>query len=111
MPTKTLSLLTLAASAAILTASPGAHADEAKTATPSAAAPAPAKSGYVEANGVRYYYEIHGKGEPLLLLHGGLGSIDMFAPVMPMLDREARRSSPSTCRATAAPPSAAGRSA
>jgi pimeloyl-ACP methyl ester carboxylesterase len=39
----------------------------------------------VEANGIRYYYEIHGQGEPLLLLHGGLGSIDMFGPVLPLL--------------------------
>ena len=37
------------------------------------------KSGRVEVNGVNYYYEIHGNGEPLLLLHGGLGSMDMFA--------------------------------
>jgi pimeloyl-ACP methyl ester carboxylesterase len=43
------------------------------------------RSGYVEANGVNYYYEIHGRGEPLLLLHGGLGSIGMFQPVMPAL--------------------------
>src|SRR5687767_15543711 len=43
------------------------------------------KSGYVEANGVDYYYEIHGDGEPLLLLHGGLGSIDMFRPLIPAL--------------------------
>src|SRR5438105_15106663 len=42
--------------------------------------PVPLKKGYVAANGVNYYYEIHGKGEPLLLLHGGLGSIDMFEP-------------------------------
>jgi pimeloyl-ACP methyl ester carboxylesterase len=26
---------------------------------------------YVNANGVRTYYEIHGEGEPLVLLHGG----------------------------------------
>ena len=45
----------------------------------------PVKSGHVAANGVNYYYEIHGQGEPLLLLHGGLGSIDMFGPVLPAL--------------------------
>ena len=45
----------------------------------------PAKSGRVPANGIDYYYEIHGSGEPLLLLHGGLGSIDMFGPVLPAL--------------------------
>lgn len=49
--------------------------------------PAPVKSGHIESNGVNYYYEIHGKGEPLLLLHGGLGSIEMFGPVLPMLAR------------------------
>src|SRR5438876_989436 len=38
------------------------------------------RSGYVEANGVSYYYEVQGQGEPLLVLHGGLGSIDVFAP-------------------------------
>jgi pimeloyl-ACP methyl ester carboxylesterase len=42
--------------------------------------PAPTKSGRVNANGIDYYYEIHGEGEPLLVLHGGLGSIDMFGP-------------------------------
>lgn len=45
----------------------------------------PTRSGHVEVNGVNYYYEIYGEGEPLLLLHGGLGSIEMFGPVLPML--------------------------
>jgi pimeloyl-ACP methyl ester carboxylesterase len=48
----------------------------------------PTKKGHVQANGVNYYYEIHGRGEPLLLLHGGLGSIDMFGPLLPMLTKE-----------------------
>lgn len=52
--------------------------------------PTPAKSGHVEANGLDYYYEIHGEGEPLLLLHGGLGTVDMFDPVLPTL-AEGRR--------------------
>jgi pimeloyl-ACP methyl ester carboxylesterase len=43
-------------------------------------APPLVKSGRVNANGIDYYYEIHGEGEPLLVLHGGLGSIDMFGP-------------------------------
>jgi len=45
------------------------------------------KSGHLEVRGVNYYYEIHGTGEPLLLLHGGLGSIDMFGPNLPYLAR------------------------
>ena len=50
--------------------------------------PNPSRSGYVESNGVRYWYEVHGTGEPLLLLHGGLGSIDMFGPVLPQIAQQ-----------------------
>src|SRR5262249_184419 len=31
------------------------------------------------------YYEIHGTGKPLILLHGGLGAIEMFGDVLPQL--------------------------
>jgi pimeloyl-ACP methyl ester carboxylesterase len=54
----------------------------------SSATSAPTRSGHVQANGVKYYYEIQGTGEPLLLLHGGLGSIDMFKPILPMFTAE-----------------------
>jgi pimeloyl-ACP methyl ester carboxylesterase len=58
--------------------------------TPALMAQAKPKGAYAEANGLRYYYEIHGKGEPLLLLHGGLGSIDMFGPALPALAKSRR---------------------
>jgi pimeloyl-ACP methyl ester carboxylesterase len=41
------------------------------------------KSQTIKANGVTYYCEIRGEGEPLLLLHGGLGTIEMFEPLLP----------------------------
>src|SRR5437870_4609762 len=44
------------------------------------ATPKPVKSGYASVNGLNYYYAVYGKGEPLLLLHGGLGQIEMFGP-------------------------------
>ncbi|HEX6050069.1 MAG TPA: hypothetical protein VFZ21_12400, partial [Gemmatimonadaceae bacterium] len=68
--------------AAALTVAAATHIAEAQV----TATTEPAKSGRVSANGIDYYYEIHGSGEPLLLLHGGLGSIDMFdGNVLPAL--------------------------
>ena len=43
------------------------------------------KKGYAPVNGVKLYYEIHGSGEPLILLHGGVGGLDMFGPTLPAL--------------------------
>ena len=48
---------------------------------------APAESGYAEIDGVRLYYEITGDGEPLLLLHGGLGGSEHFAEIVPLLPK------------------------
>jgi pimeloyl-ACP methyl ester carboxylesterase len=40
---------------------------------------------YAEVNGITLYYERHGAGRPLILLHGGLGSGEMFGPVIAAL--------------------------
>ena len=40
---------------------------------------------YANVNGINLYYETHGAGRPLVLLHGGLGSGEMFAPILPQL--------------------------
>ena len=40
---------------------------------------------YAEVNGINLYYETHGAGRPLVLLHGGLGSGEMFGPTLPAL--------------------------
>jgi pimeloyl-ACP methyl ester carboxylesterase len=50
------------------------------------AAPTP-KTGHATIKGVDYYYEVHGKGEPVVLLHGGLLSTDSFQPAMPTLTK------------------------
>ncbi len=67
------------AAALLLVVAPAAEASPADT------KPVPHKSGRLAVNGVDYHYEIHGQGEPVLLLHGGLGSTEMFAPALPAL--------------------------
>jgi pimeloyl-ACP methyl ester carboxylesterase len=53
--------------------------------TPMAFAQKIIRSGHADINGLKYYYEITGKGIPLLLLHGGLGSMNLFEPSRPAL--------------------------
>ena len=40
---------------------------------------------YADVNGLNLYYETLGTGRPLILLHGGLGSGEMFGPTLPLL--------------------------
>ena len=40
---------------------------------------------YAEVNGINLYYETHGTGRPLILLHGGLMSGEMFGPILTTL--------------------------
>jgi pimeloyl-ACP methyl ester carboxylesterase len=73
---------TIAIVAALMTALAGAAAAQGPMPAAPPAIPAPIKSGYAPVNGVSVYYAVYGKGEPVVLLHGGFGSIEMFGPVL-----------------------------
>lgn len=45
---------------------------------------------YVEVNGSKLYYEEYGEGTPLILLHGGMGSITDFESAIPGLSKHYR---------------------
>lgn len=46
----------------------------------------PRTNGYVDVNGVHMYYEVYGEGSPLVLLHGGVMTIELdFAALLPDL--------------------------
>jgi len=40
---------------------------------------------YADVNGLHLYYEVHGEGRQLIAIHGGLGSGEMFAAILPAL--------------------------
>ena len=45
----------------------------------------PGTGQYADVNGINLYYATYGTGRPLILLHGGLGSGEMFGPALPAL--------------------------
>ncbi len=44
-----------------------------------AAMPKPDQTGYAPVNGIQMYYAVFGTGDPILLIHGGLGHADIWA--------------------------------
>jgi pimeloyl-ACP methyl ester carboxylesterase len=62
------------------------------TMTNANAQPAPSGAGhYAMVNGISMYYEIHGSGQPLVLIHGGGSTIQTsFGRLMPLLARSRR---------------------
>ncbi len=52
---------------------------------PPAAMPAPEQSGYAPVNDIQMYYATFGQGEPVILLHGGLGNADYWGNQVPAL--------------------------
>jgi pimeloyl-ACP methyl ester carboxylesterase len=57
-----------------------AHAEDRWMTLPEPPAmPQLAESGYAPVNGIQMYYAVYGAGDPVLLIHGGLGHADIWA--------------------------------
>jgi len=52
-----------------------------------AAMPKPNDSGYAAVNGIQMYYAVFGTGDPVLLIHGGLGHADIWASQVATLSK------------------------
>jgi pimeloyl-ACP methyl ester carboxylesterase len=71
----------------------------------------PSRSGYADVNGLHMYYEEYGVGSPLILLHGGMLTIDLnFAGLIPALSQRHRVIGVEMQGCTAAPPTSTARS-
>ncbi len=44
------------------------------------------QKGYASINGLNLYYEIHGSGEPLVLLPGGFETVEAMGEIVPVLN-------------------------
>lgn len=73
-------LAAVLAVAAIMAAPTRAHAQVKRDAQGPWGGKTNAQGQYADVNGIKLYYETHGVGKPLILLHGGLGAIEMFGP-------------------------------
>ena len=58
------------------------------------------QKGFAPINGLEFYYEVHGSGEPLVMLHGGIGATEMLGPNLELLEQ--------VCAVTDAPVIASG---
>ena len=67
----------------------GAAAGEERWQTLPEPAPMPAatRSGYAPVNGIQMYYAVFGSGDPVLLIHGGLGHADIWSSEVAVLSR------------------------
>ena len=54
------------------------------------------ETGYAEVNGLRMYYEVHGQGEPVILLHGAYMSAESMKPAWDVLAKSRKVIVPET---------------
>lgn len=48
----------------------------------------PTETGYAPVNGLELYYEVHGSGKPLILLHGGIAAFELFQSSLPVFTKD-----------------------
>jgi pimeloyl-ACP methyl ester carboxylesterase len=58
------------------------------TLPPTPALPAATESGYAPVNGVKIWYAVFGEGQPLIMLHGGLGNSNYWGNQVPALAKK-----------------------
>lgn len=58
-----------------------------QTLPPTPHLPPALRSGHAEVDGIRMFYAVFGKGQPVLLLHGGLANSNYWGDVIPILVR------------------------
>jgi pimeloyl-ACP methyl ester carboxylesterase len=78
------SFLALSTAAGLLSTLP-AHAQTQPNALEMPKMLTPKSSGYAPVNGVKLWYQTYGEGKPLVLLHGGFTTTEMFMPILPAL--------------------------
>jgi hypothetical protein len=78
MPRRTFVAMAAAAGTALVAPVQSFAQAGAKAATPMTGTGTTPQSGYAPVNGLRMYYGVHGGGEPLVLLHGAFGAIDLW---------------------------------
>ena len=62
----------------------------AQGATPTAERDLNVETGYAPANGLQMYYQVHGEGDPLVLIHGAYASASMWGPILEQLSQHHR---------------------
>jgi pimeloyl-ACP methyl ester carboxylesterase len=81
-----LKIFALIALAAL--ASPAFAEERWQTLPEPAPMPKPAESGYAQVNGIEMFYQVFGSGEPVLLIHGGLGHGDIWSAQVADLSKD-----------------------
>lgn len=74
--------------AAVMTISSALAAERWMTLPKPPAMPVSVVAGYAPVNGIHMYYAVYGKGDPILLIHGGLGHADIWANQVRDLEKD-----------------------